>query len=88
MSNILGVLAMLVSLSVVFFGLTSQVWKNYKNKSCEGLSLGLIAVTFLAYTVWAAYGVSKPDWFLVASQTPGSLLALVILIQYKLYKKS
>ncbi|HRY31120.1 MAG TPA: SemiSWEET family transporter [Candidatus Paceibacterota bacterium] len=85
MSSILGALAMLVSLAVVFFGLTSQAWKNYKRKTCEGLSITLILVTLLAYSVWLAYGISKPDWFLIASQTPGVIMGLIILSQYLVY---
>lgn len=85
MSAILGVLAMLVSLSVVFFGLTTQAWKNYRRKSCEGLSLTLMLVTLLAYTTWGAYGLSKPDWFLVSSQIPGVILSLVIVEQGLFY---
>ena len=85
MSAILGILAMLVSLSVVFFGLTTQAWKNYRRKSCEGLSLTLMFVTLLAYTTWGAYGLSKPDWFLVSSQIPGVILSLVIVGQGLFY---
>jgi uncharacterized protein with PQ loop repeat len=85
MSEILGLLATAVSLSVVIFGLTTQAWKNYKRKSCEGLSFTLMLITLLAYSVWAAYGFSKPDWFLVASQTPGAILALVIVWQCLYY---
>jgi len=85
MSSILGVLAMMVSLSVVFFGLTTQAWKNYRRKTCEGLSLTLMLITLLAYTTWSAYGISKPDWFLVSSQIPGAILALIIVCQCLFY---
>jgi uncharacterized protein with PQ loop repeat len=85
MSAILGVLAMLVSLSVVFFGLTTQAWKNYQRKTCEGLSLTLMLVTLLASTTWGAYGISKPDWFLASSQMPGAILSLIIVGQCLFY---
>jgi len=84
-SQILGVLAALVSLSVVIFGLTSQIVKNHKRKTCEGLSMNLMWVTLLAYSTWAVYGFSKPDWYLVASQLPGAIAVLVIICQYLKY---
>jgi uncharacterized protein with PQ loop repeat len=87
MSSILGIAALIVSLCVIAFGLTAQVRKNYQRKSCEGLSLTLISVTFVAYAVWTAYGISKPDWFLILSQGPGAILALVLLSQYLKYHK-
>ena len=84
-SSIFGIIAMSVSLCVVFLGLTSQIWKNHKRKTCEGLSFTLMLVTLIAYSVWAVYGLTKPDWFLAASQTPGAILALVIIFQYLIY---
>ncbi len=86
MSTGLGFLASLISLTVVFYGLPIQILKNYQNRSCRGLSLELVVVTFFAYSTWSAYGLTKPDWFLFASQTPGAILALLIILQFVRYE--
>lgn len=86
MSEYLGFTAMIISVLASSIGLPMQIIKNYRRKDCEGLSLGLVIMTFLAYSIWSAYGFSKPDWFLAYSQLPGSALCFVILIQFYCYR--
>lgn len=83
----LGIIAALASLSIVLIGLPKQILENYRRKSCEGLAPSLIYSACCTYTLWGIYGWSKPDWFLFASQTPGSILSFILLFQLFKYKK-
>ena len=84
---IIGLLATLSSLTIIVFGLPSQIISNYNNKKCNGLSPFLIYSMCSTYTLWCLYGWTKPDYFLAISQTPGCILGFVILFQYFYYEK-
>jgi uncharacterized protein with PQ loop repeat len=86
-TNIIGLAATIVSLTIVFVGLPQQIYKNWKNKNCKGLATSLIFAAFGTYTLWSLYGWMKPELFLAISQTPGSIFALILVIQFFLYKK-
>jgi len=86
LTTYLGYSALAMSLVIILCGYPVQIVKNYRRKSCEGLSLLLMATVFLAYSVWSAYACVKPDWFLVWSQIPGAFLTLIILIQFAVYR--
>jgi uncharacterized protein with PQ loop repeat len=87
MTSVLGVLAVIASFVIVFYGTPAQIIKNWRRKSCAGLALPLFCQVFVAYTLWALYGLIKPDWFLVVSQVPGAILTLVLLLQFFYYRK-
>lgn len=84
----IGLLASIAALSTSFWGLPAQIVKNFKNKSSEGLSPSLIISSTISYGLWSAYGWTKEpmDWFIIASQTPGSVLFLVLLFQLYFYR--
>ena len=84
--DVVGFLAMTSSLFIVFMGLPCQIYKNWKRKSTEGLSTGLMIAAVFTYTLWAVYGWWKPVYFLAAAQTPGSILALIIVGQIIYYR--
>ncbi|MBI2039069.1 MAG: hypothetical protein HYT22_02215 [Candidatus Niyogibacteria bacterium] len=83
-----GILAMIMSLILTTIGLPHQIYKIYKKKSCEGVSFVLSLTVFSAYTSWGLYGWTKPDIFLMISQTPGSALSLLLLTQFFYYRKT
>ena len=85
---ILGTLAVIASLTIVVIGLPHQIYKNYQRKSCEGLAPSLIISACFTYTLWGLYGWTKPDYFLIVAQTPGSILAFVLLFQLFYYNRS
>ena len=85
--NVIGVLATISSLTIVVFGLPAQIINNYRRKSCEGLATPLIYSACVTYTLWSLYGWTKPDWFLVVAQTPGCVLAFILLFQLFHYRK-
>lgn len=87
MVSILGTVAAIASLSIIVWGLPKQIYLNYKRKSCEGLSPDLVWSAFVIYLTWGIYGWVKPDWFIVIADTPGCILACILVLQLFLYKK-
>lgn len=85
--QIIGILAMIASLTIIFVGLPAQIYKNWKLKSTLGLSTGLMVAALFTYTLWAIYGWTKPDYFLAVAQTPGCVLAVIIIIQIIIYRR-
>lgn len=86
MLNLLGVFAVLASLTIIVLGIPAQIVKNYRRRSCEGIDRKLIYSVSVTYLAWALYAWFKPDWFLFASQVPGFLLCLVMMYQFWLYR--
>ncbi len=84
--ELLGTIATIASLVIVVVGLPHQIYKNYTRKTCEGLAPSLIYASCCTYTLWALYGWTKPDYFLATSQTPGAILAYVLLFQLLYYR--
>lgn len=85
--SVIGILAAIASLTIVLLGLPAQIIKNYRRKSCDGIDPSLIYSICVAYTLWSLYGWTKPDWFLAVSQTPGCVLAFILLFQLFHYRK-
>jgi uncharacterized protein with PQ loop repeat len=85
--NILGILAMIASLVIVFFGFPAQIIKNHSRKNCDGLAPSLVYSACCGYTLWSLYGWTKPDWFLAISQTPGCVFSLILLFQIFYYRR-
>jgi uncharacterized protein with PQ loop repeat len=85
--SMLGFLAAGASLAIILLGLPAQIIKNYRRKSSDGLEPSLIYSVLVAYTLWSLYGWFKPDLFLAISQTPGCVLAFVLLFQMFKYRK-
>jgi uncharacterized protein with PQ loop repeat len=84
---IFGLVAAIASLTLVALGLPAQIVKNYRRKSCEGLSPILFSLAFCTYLLWSLYGWTKPDWFLASAQTPGLVLATILLGQMICYRR-
>jgi len=86
--SILGTLAVIASLTIVVIGLPQQIYKNYRQKSCEGLASSLVYSAFCTYTLWGLYGWTTPDYFLAISQTPGSVITLILVFQLFYYGRN
>ena len=84
---ILGVLATVSSLTIIVLGLPAQIIRNYRRQSCEGIDPKLIYSICVAYSIWSLYGWAKLDWPLAISQTPGAILAFVLLFQLIIYRR-
>lgn len=82
-----GILAAVASLTIVMVGLPAQIIKNYWRKNCDGIAPSLIYSACCTYTLWSVYGWTRPDWFLIVSQTPGCIFAFILLFQLFHYRK-
>lgn len=84
--KIFGSLATVASLTIVLVGLPQQIWLNFKYRSTGGLASLLFIAAFITYTSWSLYGWTKPDYFLLIAQTPGSILAFILLWQFIFFR--
>ena len=82
------ILTVMLSLVVTGLGLTAQVRKNYKRKSCEGLSSFYFFVLAISYSFWSIYGVLQHDLVLIIPMTLGMLMSWVVVSQLFLYKRN
>lgn len=64
------------SASVASF--TPQAWKIIRNRSTEGLSLGMFALTSLAFAAWTTFGVLNSEWTLIIPNAICLVFALFI----------
>ena len=85
--QILGYNASLAGLLGVVIGLVTQVIKNWRRKSCEGLSLWWITLAGYSYFSWLMYGFFRQDIFLTIPQSLGTLCMIIILGQFWIYRK-
>ncbi|MFA6095511.1 MAG: PQ-loop repeat-containing protein [Candidatus Paceibacterota bacterium] len=87
LTHLFGFLASLMSLVIACIGFPAQIVKNYRRKSCEGLSLLLVWPAFAGYTLWTIYGLLKSDWFLFVPQGLGIIFSGILVIQVFAYRK-
>jgi hypothetical protein len=66
-----------------------QIYKNYKSKSTEGLSLFLMIMLLFTFSSWCVYAGVKPDpdWFVIGSNGPGAVAVIIILGQFVAYRR-
>ena len=57
---------------------TPQAWKIIRERSTEGLSLGMFALTCLAFAAWTTFGMMKGEWTLVVPNAICLVFALFI----------
>ncbi len=87
--DIWGWIALVITLIYTCFGLPVQIFKNFKHKSVEGLSLFLMIMLLFTFSSWVVYAGVKPepDWYVIASNGPGALCVLIILGQFVIYHR-
>lgn len=44
---------------------TPQAWKIIRERSTEGLSLAMFALTTLAFAAWTTFGILQSEWTLI-----------------------
>lgn len=82
--TIIGIVAVIASWTIIVMGFPAQIYSNFRRKTC-GLAPPLVYSVSFTYTMWSLYGWLRPDFFLALSQTPGLVLALVVLFQLQYY---
>jgi MtN3 and saliva related transmembrane protein len=58
---------------------TPQAWKIIRERSTEGLSLGMFALTSLAFAAWTTFGLLQGEWTLIIPNSICLVFALFIL---------
>ena len=58
---------------------TPQAWKIIRDRSTEGLSLGMFALTSLAFLAWTTFGLLKGEWALIIPNAICLCFAMFIL---------
>lgn len=58
---------------------TPQAWKIIRSRSTKGLSLGMFALTSLAFAAWTTYGLLRGDYALIIPNAICLCFALFIL---------
>lgn len=58
---------------------TPQAWKIIRERSTEGLSLAMFALTCLAFASWTTFGLMKGEWTLIVPNAICLVFALFIL---------
>ena len=86
MVQIFGTLAVVASFLGIFLGITLQIIKNWKRKSCVGLSLTQWVITLFCNILWGAYGYCKGDICLMMTNPPSMILVSIILWQFFIYR--
>ncbi|GAA0644657.1 hypothetical protein GCM10009424_20480 [Sphingomonas ursincola] len=66
---------------------TPQAWKIIRERSTEGLSLGMFALTSLAFLAWTTFGLLKGEWALIIPNAICLCFALFILGMIALPKR-
>lgn len=84
--TLIKIITVILSLIVTGLGLTSQVKKNYKRKSVEGLSFFYFFILAISYTFWSIYGFLQKDLVLIIPMTLGAIMSWVTVSQFFVYK--
>jgi uncharacterized protein with PQ loop repeat len=84
--QLFGTLAVAASFLGIFVGTTLQIRKNWKRKSCVGLSLTQWVIALCCNVMWGAYGYCKGDICLILTNPPSMILVSVILWQFFIYR--
>lgn len=58
---------------------TPQAWKIIHERSTKGLSLGMFALTSLAFAAWTTFGILQSEWTLIIPNAICLCFALFIL---------
>lgn len=86
-SDIFGLLATISSIAVILVGLISQIKQNHRLRSTSGLANNLTYTVLICYVLWAIRGWTKPDIYLIVSQTFGVVASAVIFGQMIYYRR-
>lgn len=84
--DIVGWIALVVTLTYTAFGLPVQIRKNRSKKSTEGLSLFMTVLLLGTFSSWVVYSALKSDWYILIPNSVGAVGALVILGQFVAYR--
>jgi len=86
--DIVGLVALIVTIIYTGYGLPVQIYKNYQAKSTKGLSLSMMVLLLLTLTTWVVYGIVKmpKDWYIIISNSIGMVSVFIIITQFWVYR--
>ncbi|MDR0968811.1 MAG: hypothetical protein LBL99_04265 [Holosporaceae bacterium] len=84
LENISGGIAMVTSI----IGLSPQVYKSYKTKSAEDVSMIMLINYLVCSVAWIIHGVCAGSEFVVYSNVIGTVLSCVSIIQKVVYDRN
>ena len=86
--DIVGSIALVVTVLYTGFGLPLQIFKNYHAKSTKSLSLSMMILLILTSCSWVTYGFvrSPHDWYIIFPNSLGFLSGIIILFQFWIYR--
>jgi MtN3 and saliva related transmembrane protein len=64
-----------------------QVYKTYKTKSVEGISLTMYTVFLIGLIFWLVYGIKINSFSVIMANTITGILVLIIILLRIIYKK-
>lgn len=83
---ILGWIASVITVIYTAIGLPTQIVKNFKIRSGEGLSLFLFIILLLTFISWVVYGLAIFNWFIIIPNGFGGICSMILTIQIIYYK--
>lgn len=81
--EIFGIIAAILTTS----GFVPQVYKSWKTKSVEGVSLSMFLILFIGIVFWFVYGVLIQSFSIIAANAVSGLLVFLLIILRIIYKK-
>lgn len=75
-ATVVGTVGAIASVS----SFTPQAWKIIRERRTEGLSLGMFALTTLAFLAWTTFGILRGEWTLIVPNAICLMLAAFILV--------
>ncbi len=87
MTEIVGIIAAVVTFALVSIGIALQIGKNFQNKSTRGISFPFFVLSFITWSAWSIYGLLLGDVLMSVAQGIGALTTLIILFQFFLYRE-
>ena len=86
--DVVGLIALFVTISHTGVGLPMQIYKNFQSKSTKGLSLSMMILLLVTICSWLLYGFVKSpmDWYIILSNLIGFVSVSVILVQFWIYR--
>lgn len=86
--DIVGLVALIVTISHTGIGLPIQIYKNFQTKSTKGLSLSMMILLLVTICSWLLYGLVKSpmDWYIIISNLIGFISVSAILFQFWIYR--
>lgn len=81
--NFFGTIALITSI----IGLLPQIYKSFKTKSTNDISMIMLLNYFVCSVSWIVYGICTNSSFVIWSNIVGLITSLISIIQKKHYDK-